>query len=234
MLKVATDYYKDLYKFENRSDIRLQDNFFSDDEIVSVEENIMLGRAFTEEKVREVVFGSYVDGAPGLDGLSFMFYQKFWDIIKEDLIAMFNAWFRDDLDLYRLNFAMITLIPKENEARSMKKSRPISLLNCSFKIFTKVLTNRLAKIIDRLISYHQSAFIRGRFILETVVTTHEVIHEVHIKGDKGLVLNLDYEKGYEKVNLEFLYEALELEASILFLFVLLNKSPRGICRGKSK
>jgi hypothetical protein len=51
---------------------------------------------------------------------------------------MFNAWFSDDLDLYRLNFAMIILIPKENEARSMKKFRPISLLNCSFKIFTKV------------------------------------------------------------------------------------------------
>jgi hypothetical protein len=82
---------------------------------------------------------------------------------------MFNAWFRDDLDLFRLNFAMITLILKENDARSMKKFRPISLLNCSSKIFTKVLTNRLARIIDMLISYHQSAFIRGRFILETVV-----------------------------------------------------------------
>jgi hypothetical protein len=123
---------------------------------------------------------------------------------------MFNAWFRDELDLYRLNFAMITLIPKENEARSMKKVRPISLLNCSFKIFTKVLTNRLAKIIDRLISYHQSAFIRGRFILESVVTAHEVIHEVHKSKDKGLVLKLDYEKSYDKVNLDFLYEVLEL------------------------
>ena len=54
------------------------------------------------------------------------------------------------------------LIPKE---RSMKKFRPISLLNCSFKIFTKVITNRLASVINRLISYQQSAFIKGRFIL---------------------------------------------------------------------
>jgi hypothetical protein len=141
----------------------------------------MLGSAFTDEEVRKVVFGSYADGAPSPDGLSFMFYQKFWDIIKEDLIAMFNAWFRNDLDLFRLKFAMITLIAKENDAKSMKKFRPISLLNCSFKIFTKVLINRLARIIDRLISYHQSTFIRGRFILEGVVTAHEVIHEVHRK-----------------------------------------------------
>jgi hypothetical protein len=114
---------------------------------------------------------------------------------------------------------MITLIPKENDGKSMKKFRPISLLNCSFKIFTKVLRNRLARVIDRLISYHQSAFIRGRFILESVVTAHEVIHEVHRKGDKGLVLKLDYEKAYDKVNLEFLYEVLEIRGfSPTFIF----------------
>jgi hypothetical protein len=37
--------------------------------------------------------------------------------------------FDGHLDIYRLNFAMITLIPKENDAREMRKFRPISLLN---------------------------------------------------------------------------------------------------------
>ena len=91
-----------------------------------------------------------------------------------------------------------------------QKFRTISLLNCSFKIFTKVITNRLATIIDRLISYQQSAFIRGRFILESVVTADEIIHEVHRKNDQGLVFKIDYEKAYDKVNLEFLFEILEL------------------------
>jgi hypothetical protein len=102
--------------------------------------------------IKEAVFGSYADGAPGPDGLSFFFYQKYWDIIALDLLHLFEAWFDDKLDIFRLNFAMITLIPKENDARTMKKFRPISLLNCSFKILCKVLTNRLAKIIGRLIS----------------------------------------------------------------------------------
>jgi hypothetical protein len=56
---------------------------------------------------------------------------------------------------------MITLIPKENDAKSMKKFRPISLLNFSFKIFTKVLTNRLARLIDRLISYINIPLLEG-------------------------------------------------------------------------
>ena len=54
------------------------------------------------------------------------------------------------LDMARLNYAIITLIPKENEARTMNKFRPISLLNCVFNFFTKVLTNRLAGVIGRL------------------------------------------------------------------------------------
>ena len=79
-------------------------------------------------------------------------------------MALFRDWFANKLDIYRLNFAMITLIPKEDDARVMKKFRPISLLNCGFKIFTNVLTNRLGRIVSRLISNCQSAFIRGRYI----------------------------------------------------------------------
>jgi hypothetical protein len=63
MLKVATDYYRDLFKQEARPAIRLQDTFFSEDEKVSLGENIMLGSAFTEEEDKIAVFGSYADGA---------------------------------------------------------------------------------------------------------------------------------------------------------------------------
>lgn len=104
---------------------------------------------------------------------------------------------------------MITLIPKEPDASSMKKFRPISLLNCSFKIFTKVLTNRLAKVLQRLIARNQSAFLKGRYILESVVTTHEVLHSIHSSKRQGLVLKLDYEKALDKVNLDFLDELLK-------------------------
>lgn len=106
---------------------------------------------------------------------------------------MFEAWFELDLDIFRLNFPMITPIPKEIDARNMKKFRPISLQTAVLRFFTKVLTNRLAILIGRLISDHQSAIVRGRFVLESVVTTHEVVHVVHSTGQKGLVFNIDYE-----------------------------------------
>lgn len=123
---------------------------------------------------------------------------------------MFEDFYKGDLDIYHLNFAMLTLIPKESEATSMKKIRPISLLNCSYKIFTKVLTNGLAIVLQRLIVSNQSAFLKGRFILEIVVTVHEVLHSVHSSKEKGLVLKLDYEKAFDNVNLDFLAKLLRI------------------------
>jgi hypothetical protein len=82
----------------------------------------------------------------------------------------------------------------------MKLFRPISLINCSFKIFSKVLTLRLGKISQRLISDNQSAFIKGRYILESVVIAHELVHSLHKSKDSGLILKLDYEKAYDRGN----------------------------------
>lgn len=96
-----------------------------------------------------------------------------------DLIALFRDFDQDQADLFRLNFAMLTLIPKVADATSLKKYRPIALTNCSFKIFAKACTNRLGRCADRLISENQTAFIKGHFILESVVSAHEIIHEVH-------------------------------------------------------
>ena len=112
------------------------------------------------------------------------------------------------LDVYRLNFALITLIPKTPLAREMKNFRPISLSNCAVKIFSKAMTTRASPLCDKLISSNQTAFIKGRFILESVVMAHEVIHEVHKSGGSGLILKLDCEKAYDRVNWDFIKEML--------------------------
>lgn len=82
------------------------------------------------------MFDCYAEGAPRPDGIPFLFYQKFWSVVKDDLVDLFRDFQEGKLDLYRLNFAILTLIPKISEARDMKNFRPISLANYNFKIFS--------------------------------------------------------------------------------------------------
>jgi hypothetical protein len=84
--------------------------------------------------------------SPGPDGFPAEFYQVFWGVIKDDLLAMFHDFHKDSLDRFSLNFGIITLIPKIENATKIQQYRPICVLNISFKIFTKVGTNRLNKV----------------------------------------------------------------------------------------
>jgi hypothetical protein len=78
--------------------------------------------------------------------------------------------------------------------------RPICLLNVCYKIITKVLNNRLSNCITKVISDNQFGFIKGRYILDGVVALHEIIHEVKKKKQDGIILKIDFEKAYDKVN----------------------------------
>jgi hypothetical protein len=73
-----------------------------------------------------------------------------------------------------------------------------------FKIFTKVATNRILTIAEKIVRPTQTAFMPGRHILEGVVILHETIHELHRKKMDGVLLKLDFQKACDKVKWSFL------------------------------
>jgi hypothetical protein len=99
-------------------------------------------------------------------------------------------------------------IPKLKEANNIKQYRPICLLNVDYKWFTKVLTMRLTPYAEKLISNTQTAFIPGRYILEGVIILHEIVHELRVKKMKGIVLKLDFQKAYDKVQWDFMMDVM--------------------------
>lgn len=64
------------------------------------------------------------------------------------------------------------------------------------------------ELAESIISETQTAFIKGRYILEGVLVLHEVIHELQSKKQEGIILKLDFEKPYDKVHWDFLKEVL--------------------------
>jgi hypothetical protein len=118
--------------------------------------------------------------APGPDHMPVEFYQKSWEIIKHDLFDMLVEFWQQKLDLGRLNYGIITLIPKLKEATRIQQFRPICLLNVSFKIITKILMLRFEGCMSKIINRCQSAFIKGRNIMDGIMTLHEILHDVKI------------------------------------------------------
>jgi hypothetical protein len=119
-------------------------------------------------------------------------------------MTLIKKFERGELDIARLNYPRIILLPKEDGARTLKKFRPICLINYSFKIFANSPNNRLERVCDRQLGPNQTTFVKGRYILESVVVAHELIHHSIREKVKELVLKLDYEKAYDKLDCQFL------------------------------
>jgi hypothetical protein len=134
------------------------------------------------------------------------FYQTCWEIVKDDLMVLFWDFHQHRIDLARINYGMIIVIPKIDEATTIQKFRPICLLQVLFKIFTKVLTIRSETVMNKLINECQDAFIRGRFIAASVMLLQEILKETKYKKHQGVVLKFDFEKAYDKVNWCFLFD----------------------------
>ena len=102
------------------------------------------------------------------------------------------------------------LLPKVQDAVRIQQFRPICLLNCLYNWLTKTLTLRLESLANKLILKTQSAFLKGRNIMNGVLALHEILHETKKRKESGLVLKLDFEKVYDKVNWNLLFDCLKL------------------------
>jgi hypothetical protein len=206
-----SNYYKSLFGPSDPTSCTMDETITHDIKQISAEENNILTANFTEEEIFQALSQMERNKAPGPDGFPAEFYQTFWEVIKQDILSMFVSFQNGDLPLFHLNFGTIILLPKKENAIQIQQYRPICLLNVSFKIFTKVGTNRVTDIAESVVQPTQTAFMPGRHILEGVVILHESIHELHRKKLDGVLLKIDFEKAYDKVNWSFLQQALRMK-----------------------
>jgi hypothetical protein len=82
-------------------------------------------------------------------------------------------------------FGVIILLSTSSEVKQIQQYRLIGPLNVSFRIFTKVATNRITKFTQKMVRPAQIAFLPGRNIMEGAIVLHGTIHELHKKKLNG-------------------------------------------------
>jgi hypothetical protein len=167
----------------------LSSSLWSEDENVTERENESLVSPFNEEEIKTTLFQmKKKNKAACLDGFWIEFFQVCWSFIKNDMVELFASFHDQSMDIKRLNYGIITLLPKTKEAVRIKQFRPICLLNCIYKWFTKTLTLRLEPIIKRIIHISQATFIGGRNIMNNILALHGILIDTKRRGKIGIIV----------------------------------------------
>lgn len=103
--------------------------------------------------------------------------------------------------LVQLHHTLITLIPKVDHAKYTKDYRPIACCQTLYKVVSKMLCFRLAKVLRAIIGEHQGAFVQGRSILHNVLIGQDLLRGYnHTKISPHCLIKIDIQKAYDTVD----------------------------------
>ena len=167
-----------------------------------------LVKEFSMEEIFEALQATDGSKAPGPDGINAGVLRSLWPAIKEDVLQFFSDFHSTSFVPKGYNASFIALVPKIDNPTLPSHFRPISLMNSVMKLLSKVLARRLKYVMHFLVSPVQSAFIQGRQISDSIIVANEVIFALQKKKSRGMVLKIDFEKAFDKIRWEFVFEVL--------------------------
>ena len=176
---------------------------------LSDEMSRMLEEPYRGEEITEALKQMHPTKAPGPDGMCALFYQRYWGTVDDDVVATALHILNGEGNISSINQTYIALIPKKKDCESPADYRPISLCNILYKIISKVLANRLKRVLPNVIHESQSGFVPGRLITDNILVACECFHYLRKKkkGREGYMgLKLDMSKAYDRVEWVFLEE----------------------------
>ncbi|VDC04552.1 unnamed protein product [Peniophora sp. CBMAI 1063] len=159
------------------------------------------------------------DSAPGPDGLTFEFWKHFRKRAAERKkqrkpyfcpITLIHAAF-DDIEKHGLceaahiNDGLLCPIYKKGPRDLPQNYQPITLLNTDYKLYTKWRSLLLAPVMPYLVSKDQAGFLARRSIYDNVALARMVMAHGEVKNKNGVLVLLDQEKAYDKIDLDYLW-----------------------------
>lgn len=164
--------------------------------------NDELTKVYSVDEIKSALVQMDPSTAPGPDGMSPVFFQKYWHVVGESVTsAVLEALNLGYFSAF-LNHTYITLIPKKKSPLKVSDYRLISLCNVTYKLIAKVISIRLKTVCNGVIGERQSAFVPSCMITDNVLIAYELVHYLKRKKKekKGFMsLKLEISKAYDRV-----------------------------------
>ena len=160
--------------------------------------------ALTLSECYEAVSQMQTNKSPGAHGFPVEFYRRFWSSLGQDLVEVLNySYEHGQLSDSQKQGIICLLYPL-----LLENWRPISLLNADYKICTKVMANRLKKVLSVILSEDQTCGVPGRSIYENFFLLRDTLDYIDHKQLSAALITLDQEKAFDRVNHGFLQRVL--------------------------
>ena len=177
---------------------------------LSESERDMLDEPITMSEISWALKNMANDKAPGTDGLSVNFYKTFWSRLKGVFFDLVTEIVEDGQFHLTARYGILSLLEKiGKDSLILKNWRPLTLLNVDNKIYSKVLANRMPKVLPSIIHHMQNGFMKGRQMTENVMKLIQVMHFCEQDSQNALLVSFDFEKAFDMVEWQALYKAME-------------------------
>ena len=165
----------------------------------------------TKDEILQALKVSPKNKSPGSDGLSPEFYLAFWDQIGPLMVDSLNyAYSIGQLSITQRQ-AVISLLPKsDKDPLNIQNWRPISLLNTDYKAASRCMASRISKVLSSIIHPDQTAFIKGRSIMQNIRLISDIIEYMENEKISGAILFIDFKKAFDTVEWDLMHKALSL------------------------
>jgi exonuclease III len=142
--------------------------------------------------------------APGIDSISNRFIKVFWIYFRKPLFDCTNCCYNKGILTENFRSAKIRLIPKKGDLTVLKNWRPISLLNCFYKIISRVIAIRLRKVMDKITCVAQKGFSGTKYCQEVLTGIIDSINSINASRKPGALLSLDIKKAFDSTSHSYL------------------------------
>ena len=231
ILDCVNCFYTDLYKYEDIS-IHHMNGIMSQIEDKQIPQDNLndLEKDLTIEELTFALKQMKKNKSPGIDGLTVEFYLTYWDILKYDLWQVLNDCIKRKVFPNTMNTALVRLIYKNKGDRTdLKNWRPISLLTVDYKIFSKVITNRMKTIMPSIIGEEQTSGVSNRNIQNNLMILRDTVDYINWNNCDGALISIDQEKAFDRINWNYLFNIMikmGIPDKIIQWIELLYNNPR--------